>query len=381
MRRLLHLNYDSPDNPWCGGGGAYRDWRILALLERWDRSVCTGRHSGSIRAGAFPRKDLGIGFLGEFVSRRTWAVSAGRELKRFLSTPGAVASQSASAWAPVWEGLARPKRILHVVHHVAGEEILRRLGPFGPSSLRFERRILAEGAYYATPNNATAARIRAANPSARIEIIPNGFDPPADPLPPERFGSGPTISFLGRFDHRMKGLDRLLPAFAILAERIPSARLVLAGRSDKAMDAWLSGQLKSHPAKDRIHVVPNPDEKRKYALLDGSDVFCVPSRFEGWCIAAIEAQSRGLPVVATRTDGTADSIRDGETGILVDNEDEGCPSALADALESLCLDSQRRHRMGVAAREWACRFTWEAAATATDSLLEEIAQATGAMRT
>jgi phosphatidylinositol alpha-1,6-mannosyltransferase len=170
----------------------------------------------------------------------------------------------------------------------------------------------------------------------------------------------------------MKGLDRLLHAFAILAQRIPSAQLVLAGRSDRAMDAWLSHQLKSHPARERIHVVPNPDEGRKYALLDGSDVFCVPSRFEGWCIAAIEAQSRGLPVVATRTDGTEDSIRDGETGILVENSEHGSVGALARSLEDLCSDPTRRKSMGASAKTWANRFTWQAATTATEALLLEM---------
>jgi len=371
VNRLLHLSYDSPDNPWCGGGGALRDWRILELLEAWDREVCTGRHPGTHAKESFRRTDLGIGFLGEFASRRTWARSAGGHLRQFLSH-GGIASQSASAWAPVWESLEHPDRMLHVVHHVAGAEILRRLGPFGPSSLRFERRILSEGRYYATPNRATAARILAANPTARVEIIPNGFDPPAAAIAPERFAQGPVISFLGRFDHRMKGLDRLLPAFAILAERIPSAQLVLAGRSDRAMDAWLSNQLKSHPARESIHVVPNPDERRKYALLDGSDIFCVPSRFEGWCIAAIEAQSRGLPVVATRTDGTADSIRDGVTGILVENTESGSVQALASSLEDLCSDPSRRRSMGASARIWANRFTWAAAAAATETLLQEM---------
>jgi glycosyltransferase involved in cell wall biosynthesis len=380
MNRLLHLTYDSPDNPWCGGGGALRDWRILALLARWERSVCTGRHPGIRKTEPFPRTSLGIGFLGEFVSRRTWAPAAGRHLRQFMSSGGGVASQSASAWAPVWESLNHPRRMLHVVHHIAGEEILKRLGPFGPSSFRFEKRILSEGIHYATPNHTTAARIRSVNPDARIEVIPNGFDPPASAPTPERFGDGPVISFLGRMDHRMKGLDRLLSAFALLSERIPQARLVIAGRSDRAMDAWLSGQLRTHPGRERIHVVPNPDELRKYAILDGSDVFCVPSRFEGWCIAAIEAQSRGLPVVATRTDGTVDSIRDGETGILVENDDKKCPALLADALEALCLDPERRRIWGGAARKWADRFTWESAADATDALLETIRQEAEAIR-
>jgi len=373
VNRLLHLSYDSPDNPWCGGGGALRDWRILDLLDGWERSVCTGRHPGEHPRWKFARTDLGIGFLGEFVSRRTWAPAAGRHLRQFLSL-GGVASQSASAWAPVWESLEHPDRMLHVVHHVAGDEILRRLGPLGPSSLRFEQGVLSRGRFYATPNRATASRILAVNPNARVEIIPNGFDPPAAAVVPERFGPGPVVSFLGRFDHRMKGLDRLLPAFAILSERVPSAKLVLAGRSDRSMDAWLSNQLKSHPARERIHVVPNPDEARKYALLEGSDIFCVPSRFEGWCIAAIEAQSRGLPVVATRTDGTEDSIRDGETGILVENNEHGSVAALAGSLEDLCRDPSRRRSMGEAARSWAERFTWAAAAAATEALLLEMVE-------
>jgi glycosyltransferase involved in cell wall biosynthesis len=373
MKPLLHLTYDSPDNPWCGGGGSLRDWRILKRLKSWDRSFCTGAHPHPLRDPEIRRIDRGLARFGEFVSRRTYAISAGRVLRRFMRRPGAVASQSPSAWAPLWETFRHVDRMLLVVHHVAGEEILRRLGPLGPSSLRFENRILAEGRFYATPNRATAARIREANPGARIEVIPNGYDPPLRHVEAERFGEGPTISFLGRFDHRMKGLDRLLPAFAQVADRIPDARLVMAGRSDHSTDSWLEAALAGHPHRDRIHLVPNPDEERKYALLDGSDVFCVPSRFEGWCIAAIEAQSRGLPVVATRTDGTVDSVRDGETGVLVDNSEEGATAALARELESLCRDADRRRAWGASAKEWAERFTWEAAAQATESMLLEIA--------
>ncbi|HOX52264.1 MAG TPA: glycosyltransferase family 4 protein, partial [Fibrobacteria bacterium] len=289
-----------------------------------------------------------------------------------------VASQSVSAWAPAWNSLRHPKRILHVVHHVAGDSILERLGPLGPSSLRYERAVLACGHYFATPNRATASRILALNPQARVEIIPNGFTPPQGEVAPEqRIDDSVTITFLGRLDHRMKGLDRLLEAFGRVGTRLPDTRLLLAGRSDDSMDAWLSRALAHHPLRDRIEVVANPSDERKYALLDRSDIFCVPSRFEGWCIAAVEAQSRGLPVVATRTDGLLDSVRDGETGILVSNDESQAPSALAQALETLVSDSQRRDRMGEAAARWAGRFTWEAATKATDSLLDEIRQNLG----
>lgn len=374
-RKLLHLTWDSPDNPWCGGGGAFRDYQILSMLRDWEREACSGKHPrGSNPPGGAGRIDLGIGMFGEFVSRRTWAWSASRFLDRRLQSDRTlVASQSVSAWAPVWSSLGHSDRILHVVHHVAGESILKRLGPLGPSSFRYEQRILSEGRFFATPNRATASRILSANPRARVEIIPNGFTPPATDIVPERrFPDSVVISFLGRLDHQMKGLDRLLEAFSLVGSQATEARLLLAGRSDESMEAWLSKALEHHPLRDRIDVVPNPSDERKYALLDGSDIFCVPSRFEGWCIAAIEAQSRELPVVATRTDGLLDSVSDGHTGVLVSNEEPRAVAELADALLALVRNEPRRRELGSAAAAWANRFTWEAATTATDSFLQEI---------
>lgn len=372
---LLHLTWDSPDNPWCGGGGAFRDYRILSLLAGWERRICSGQHQkGTLPPKDTVRLDRGIGWLGEFISRRTWARSAGRTLEASLrGDRHLVISQSVSAWAPVWASLEHPDRILHVVHHIAGDSILCRLGPFGPSSLRYEQRILAEGRYFATPNRTTAARIRSLNPLARIEVIPNGFDPPRT-APPSRHSQSDQfrIVFLGRLDHQMKGLDRLLEVFACLSAGCNKFRLVLAGRSDRSMDSWISCALSCHPARDRIEVVRNPSDEEKYRILDSADLFCVPSRFEGWCIAAVEAQSRGLPVVATSTDGLRDSVSDGRTGLLVSNDEGEATSALVEMIRLLADNPQRRLAMGRAAIDWANQFTWEAAATATHTLLDEI---------
>jgi glycosyltransferase involved in cell wall biosynthesis len=374
-KRLLHLTWDSPDNPWCGGGGAFRDYMLLERLTSWTREIWSGRHP---RTSCAPtqtmRCDLGWGRFGEFVSRRTWAWVASRKLScRLRGDAGLVACQSVSAWAPVWSSVDHPDRMLHVVHHVAGQAILDRLGPFGPSSYAYEQQILSKGRFYATPNRATASRIRDVNPGARIEIIPNGFSPPCGTFAPERFcPDSLVITFLGRLDHQMKGLDRLLEAFVEIGRRTSCTRLLLAGRSDACTDAWLARALADHPFKSRIDVVPNPSDQRKYALLDGSDIFCVPSRFEGWCIAAVEAQSRGLPVVATRTDGLLDSVLDGETGLLVSNEESRAPSALAEALLALVENETHRRELGANAVGWASRFTWEAAARSTEDLLEEI---------
>jgi glycosyltransferase involved in cell wall biosynthesis len=376
-RELLHLTWDSPDNPWCGGGGAYRDYTIMGMLDGWERTIWSGKHpKGSVAPKGCVRRDMGTGLLGEMVSRRTWAVLASRRLRQALqANPRLLVSNSVSAWAPVPSALEFPERNLIVMHHIAGDEILRRLGPFGPSSLRYEQRVVREGKYYSLSNRATAELVRAANPNARIELIPIGFDPSPVAVPVGRGErEGVTIAFFGRLDHRMKGLDRLFEAFAKLAALDADIRLLVAGRADRSMDAWITAAMESHPARERIEVVRNPSDQDKYRILDRADIFCVPSRFEGWCIAAVEAQSRGLPVVATCTDGCRDSVSDGNTGILVSNQDGEVVDALVAAILELARSRELRLRLGEAAVPWANQFTWASATKATDAFLQEMRQ-------
>ena len=81
----------------------------------------------------------------------------------------------------------------------------------------------------------------------------------------------------------------------------------------------------------------------------------------------------GTPTVAFRdAGGPADSVRHGETGLLVDGPVDGSSSAaFADALRRLLVDAHLRHRMGEAARAWVSRFRWADTVSAWERLLEE----------
>ena len=94
-----------------------------------------------------------------------------------------------------------------------------------------------------------------------------------------------------------------------------------------------------------------------HEIMSASDIFVMPSDFEGLCYAVLEASARGLPVVATRVGGMRFSVKHGETGLLVPPCDA---NALAEALASLVQDSERRRRLGEAGAERARRlFTVE----------------------
>jgi glycosyltransferase involved in cell wall biosynthesis len=78
-----------------------------------------------------------------------------------------------------------------------------------------------------------------------------------------------------------------------------------------------------------------------------SDLVVLCSDNEGTPVSLIEASAAGVPVVSTRVGGAAKVIVDGETGLLVDVEDE---AALASAVRRLAGDAELRRRMGAAAR-------------------------------
>jgi len=89
------------------------------------------------------------------------------------------------------------------------------------------------------------------------------------------------------------------------------------------------------------------------AALAGCDAFCLPSRWEAWPYAALEAMLAARPIVASRVDGLDEIVVDGETGVLVPPDN---PHALAVALDALANDVARARAMGSAGRERAVRL-------------------------
>jgi glycosyltransferase involved in cell wall biosynthesis len=141
---------------------------------------------------------------------------------------------------------------------------------------------------------------------------------------------------------------------------------VLAGRGEEEGPLReLAGRL---GVADRVSFPGWVDEPRR--LLSSFDVFALPSRFEGFPLAVLEAQLAELPVVAADVGSVADAVLSGQTGILVPPDD---PHALAVALESLLSDPDRRTELGRAGRERVLsRFTASHMAAAFERLYAEI---------
>jgi glycosyltransferase involved in cell wall biosynthesis len=111
------------------------------------------------------------------------------------------------------------------------------------------------------------------------------------------------------------------------------------------------------------------------AVLNRAQVAAAPSPKEGWGLTVIEANACGVPVVASRSPGLVESVRDGETGILVPHGDA---AALARATIRLLTERTLRLSMAEAGLRWAHGFTWERCYRDSRAVLERAARGTAA---
>ena len=156
------------------------------------------------------------------------------------------------------------------------------------------------------------------------------------PYPPPDTGAPPTIGYLGRLEP-YKGVQDLLRALALLAPNEPGVRLTIAG--DGAHRAVLEQMARSLGVSDRVTWRGDLRGAEKEAWFRSIDVLAVPSNaWENFGLVALEALTRGRPVVATEFGGLPDVVQDRETGRLVPVSD---PQALGEALAETLADRGR----------------------------------------
>jgi glycosyltransferase involved in cell wall biosynthesis len=156
----------------------------------------------------------------------------------------------------------------------------------------------------------------------------------------------PIVGAIGRFEYQ-KGFDTLIRALT----EVPGARLVLVG--DGGERPRLEDLARDLDLAERIVWTGWRDDSR--AFLPSFDVFALPSRFEGFPLALLEALLARSAVVAADVGSVAEAVRDGETGLLVPPDD---PRQLAAAIRRLLADAELRRQLGESGRELVLgRFT------------------------
>jgi len=209
---------------------------------------------------------------------------------------------------------------------------------------------------------------------ARIRVVRCGLtrEDYAVTTPPEA-REEPVIVFLGRL-RRYKGAQHAIRALAVVRGEVKNARLDVVG--DGPYRGPLEGLAASLGLTPHVRFLGALPHARKVEALNSAQVAVAPSPREGWGLTVIEANACGTPVVASKSPGLVESVRDGETGLLVPHGDV---PALAAALVLLLRDRELRLRLAKAAVRWADTFDWETCYRDSRAVMGEAAGA-GAVR-
>jgi glycogen synthase len=205
-------------------------------------------------------------------------------------------------------------------------------------------------------------------PEHRLVRIPTGIS--LDDLSPmPRTASGTPVRFLtvGRLDTEQKGLTTLVRAAAALPPSVPIAVQFIG-------EDWGGlGEIRALAARlgvaERISVRTSVPRSSLLEAYREADVFVLPSRFESFPRALLEAMAAALPVVATRVGGVPEMVAEGQNALLVPPDD---PAGLAAALRTLAQDERMRDRFGRESRRLAGAYDWSNILPRYLALFEEL---------
>jgi glycosyltransferase involved in cell wall biosynthesis len=141
------------------------------------------------------------------------------------------------------------------------------------------------------------------------------------------------IGAVGRLSPE-KGLTTLVESFAIISKSVPNSYLLIAG--DGPEKRALELKIKTLNLSERVRLIGfTNDTKAVYSTLD---LFILPSHYETFGIALLEAMNCGLPVIAGNVGGVPDLVRSGFNGIMVEpNNSDQLTSAILDIISNKCL--------------------------------------------
>ncbi|QQY24244.1 glycosyltransferase family 4 protein [Dermacoccus nishinomiyaensis] len=218
--------------------------------------------------------------------------------------------------------------------------------------LGFVRRWAKGGAALSAVSQVAAHPIRdMAGRGHEVVVLPNGID--ADAWTPGEPRTGDEVRVISAM--RLATRKRPLEFFSVMKavhREAPNVRLEIAGEGDLRPKLVRAVDL-----ADAHEWVSLPGRMTRAQLHDryrASDLYVAPARLESFGIAALEARSSGLPVVAPSTSGVSEFVTSGVNGLLAGDDDD-----LAQAIIRLALDTDLRRTMAEYNRTHRPAQTWD----------------------
>jgi len=234
--------------------------------------------------------------------------------------------------------------------------------------LRMQRRVIQRCHRVITSSQETAREIQRAFGICpdRIRMVYNGLDTdffrPTNGEPKK----ADSLLFVGNTDDAKKGISYLLQALTLLPETV-TLTIVDQGAPHKTYAPQIAEKLGLAP---RVTFTGKVSAEALRHLYITSEIAVVPSLYEGFGLPAAESMACGTPVVATRAGALPEVVGEDGAGIFVPPRD---PRALAQAIQQILQDEQKRKEMGCAGRQRVEElFSWKKVAQRTVEVYKEL---------
>jgi len=217
--------------------------------------------------------------------------------------------------------------------------------------------------------------------SPKLRVVPNGVNTtivrPAEcdgtrEVLRDKYGIGRTdkmVLFVGRLVSR-KGVDILIDAVAHCATLGGNFRFKLVIVGTGPLEGALRNQVSRKGVNELIIFTQSLNSEQLLHHYRSSDLFVLPSYYEGFGIVLLEAMASGLPVIATNVSAIPEVVIEGETGYLVK---PGDPVALCHAIMQILENDDIGLEMGRVARALAvANYDWESVARKTEAIFEAV---------
>jgi type III pantothenate kinase len=181
---------------------------------------------------------------------------------------------------------------------------------------------------------------------------------------------------MGALTNPRKGAFEAIQAFRAAKLKIPNLHLILIGMWDTrlilaAKTNAVTKILEKLAKANHVTVTGWVNDKDKYALLSGANVFISPTYYEAFGLAIAEALYNKLPVIATDIGGCRYVVRKGIDGILIKEASD--ISSFAKAIEQLINNPQKAKKMGEAGHQRVKKlFSWEKTAEKMEKIYHKL---------
>jgi glycosyltransferase involved in cell wall biosynthesis len=348
-KKVIISSYDDIKNPYYAGGGAFAIHTLASrLTKNFDVLIFTGTYSGSVDevVESVQYKRIGCSLFGPRIAQVFYQIA----LLRIILT------QDFDIW---FESFTPPfstsclqlftqKPVVGLVHMLAGEDMTRKYKlPF----VFFEKLGLKTYRHFVVLSQHFQEKIHNINPSASIQVIPNGIEIP-NTTPNNNKTERNSVGFIGRLEVNQKGLDLLLAAYAVV-ENAQDTILEIAGTGRAVELQEINNLVNELQIQDRTLFLGRVSGQFKKEFFNRVKLLVIPSRFETFSITALEAFANGLPLVCFDIDGFQ---------WVPDNcamkVKEFTKAALADAIAYLLQNPAKAEEMTKNALMFVRRFDW-----------------------